>query len=576
MKLSKKIANFTQTHSIRATAQGIKHIDLVPSKYVNCSELFLSHNSIKTLGKIDQFHLVSRLMLEYNDICNIEDLDPLKNLSNLTELRLDGNPVCGLIFWDLHTIDICKSLKLLNGKVVRRTNVKQFLYIESELIEHIYHSEIIKNVLSRLKSLRNVTPQKKEKLLEFEITNLPHNNFATKIRARTPSKNKNLYMNYLKKKCIKQHSIVDSLIPFSSESYVNHHNLCQQLSLFTTDELFHKQSQDLIGLGYQAIGLYTEDSFTKILRDKYQQKENVTKKSSRLKTKSHSKSQSKTNNQSEENDELFSLKNSIKKALIYANVQFPEFTEEPEEENESFAYSPRLSIQNYSDNYCSPIGYNPKLRRATNTFFEIMPRIEEEEDEEECEVQIQIDLSEDEEEEEIDLSQFQNNSNSSSERSVGFENQLKSAIDEEDKTDLNNVEKNNDSDSSKSSFELLNAAPLNKTIPLPQIPINKLNDYTPKFLENSRSSAIKKFTRFSSDEYKMIDKGEIMAKIAGIPNSFLGMKFYLLWRKRFNKRVNRRVRRNLLSQSSDIANSISNELSSQAYVMDDQLFGNTL
>ena len=130
MKLSKKIANFTQTHTIRATAQSIKIIDLVPSKFVNCSELFLSHNSIKTLGKIDQFHLVSRLMLEFNDICYIEDLVPLGRLPNLTELRLDGNPVCNLIFWDLHTIDMCKSLKLLNGKVDRRTDVKHFLFIE--------------------------------------------------------------------------------------------------------------------------------------------------------------------------------------------------------------------------------------------------------------------------------------------------------------------------------------------------------------------------------------------------------------------------------------------------------------
>ena len=589
MKLSKKIRNSNQTNCIRATAQSIKYIDLVPSRFVNCSELFLSHNSIRTLGKIDQFHLVSRLMLEYNDICHIEDLNPLGKLPNLTEMRLDGNPVCSLIFWDLHAIDICKKLRLLNGKVVRRTNVKHFLYVESELIEHIYHSEIIRNVLDKLKTIRSITPQKKQKLLEFEFTNLHHNTFTTKIRARTPSKYKNSYMNYLKKKCIKQHSLVDSLIPFSSPCYFNYHDINEKLTLFTEDDIFLKQSQDLIGLGYQAIGLYTDDSFTKLLRDKYQPKENEKKSKKNTKAQTLNTSQikdkkGKNNSNSkdsriEEEIEENNLKNSMSKALAYANVQFPEYVEElTEEEPETFfAYNPKLSIQRNSDNFASPKGYNPKLRRIINTFFEVMPRAEEEEEEQQ-EVQIKIDL-EVEEEDTFDLSRFQNNSNSSSEHSVAFEKQLKFAMNEEDCDQLDKKQ-NDDSDSSKSSFELLNATPLKRPIPVPSLQLSTLENYSPKFLENSRNSARRRAARFSSDEYHQVDRETIMTKIAGIPNSFLGMKFYELWRRRFHKRVNKRVRRNLLTQSaSDIANfsnSVGTELSSQPSILDDHYFGNTM
>lgn len=104
--------------TLRATGSGVQTINLLPVEQTGCLSLLVSFNCISSLENIGQFRHLNRLMMEYNNICFIEDLAPLASLRYLTVLSLEGNPVCQLPLWDIHVIKLCPKLTILNGKKV--------------------------------------------------------------------------------------------------------------------------------------------------------------------------------------------------------------------------------------------------------------------------------------------------------------------------------------------------------------------------------------------------------------------------------------------------------------------------
>ena len=116
MKLSQALKKTKNAMCIRANAMNITIIDSVPSKMLNASELYLSDNNLQTTKNISQFKNLMLLSLENNKISDIEELAELKNLKKLRELRLKGNHVCQIHFFENHIQNLCENLEILNDK----------------------------------------------------------------------------------------------------------------------------------------------------------------------------------------------------------------------------------------------------------------------------------------------------------------------------------------------------------------------------------------------------------------------------------------------------------------------------
>lgn len=125
MKLSTILQKKAPGTTVRATAQLIECIDSVDGNFQNCTDLFLSNNLIKDISKIVQFYNLSRLMIEFNQITRTNDLQPLKKLARLTELKILGNPICNYPLYESYLIYWCKRLTSLNGKQVNREQEKK-------------------------------------------------------------------------------------------------------------------------------------------------------------------------------------------------------------------------------------------------------------------------------------------------------------------------------------------------------------------------------------------------------------------------------------------------------------------
>ena len=145
-------------------------------------------------------------------------------------------------------------------------------------------------------------------------------------------------------------------------------------------------------------------------------------------------------------------------------------------------------------------------------------------------------------------------SESSSEKIVNaFDAQLKQAMNE----DHSEVPKYS-RDDSESSFERLNKSPFHNTTPLPLINIPMLEPVGTEFLDTPiTSSRRRKVTHHDSGQIK---RTNALSNIAKTPNSFVMMKYFRYWNKRFSKRVNRRLRRKELSITSSELSSKSDTL----------------
>ncbi|OHT10083.1 hypothetical protein TRFO_20820 [Tritrichomonas foetus] len=553
MKLSKKIRQSEPSFSVRVTAQGIEEIDHCPARYLNCSQLFLSHNSISSLKKITQFHYVSRLMLEYNNIKNIEDLEPLGKLPNLVELRLEGNPVCRLFLWDLYTIDTCKVLRLLNGKEVRRNDLKKFLKFETDLMDTIYQAEISRLIFASTK-YKKLTNEQKLSAIKEQYKKLPRNEFSSTLRVmkKTPNskplyKDRNSYLKFLKNKCAQVHSAVDSSIPAVSEIFQQHHDYLQKLKNFPENSTFLNLSNILAGLGLQAIGMNVDNELTNEL----------------------------TNLANHEENEISPL---ISKGLEMSKFD-PSEIQSPSkiisrEENFNDSYLPELSIEMTSDLLQTGKIYSPTLSTIKNCDFEV--KLENSTDNRENppkktkEMKSQIQNNEeandkinndnannDEQRVDDEFQKFDNLSSTSYFTNDGKTNpdylssEIQKSLESNDNSNAKNEVQSSNSDSD-SSFEIINAASPSfaQTAPLSNLNLENLSNYSPKFLASPVSSARRRASRSALEDIKINRRQCVMSKIAGSPDSFLGLKFFELWKKRFKRRVHRRIRRNELGHKS--------------------------
>ena len=567
MRLSQLIIKKKQSYIIRETAQGIQKIDLVPGKFLNCTELYLSHNSISTIEKIHQFHNVSKLMLEYNKIENIMDLAPLGKLPHLVELRLNGNPVCKQVMWDVYTIDLCKALKLLNGKPVERDkkNYKWCMNYESRMVESLYHSNIAYSLLKKLKN--SIGSQNKASLIQEEYSHSSKDQYINKIRSEAPSKDKNSYMHFLKNKSVKMHSLIDNaLSTFHQQLSPKHNEFLQKLiKLKTTHQIpgneeFLYTSNLLSGIGLQAIGINIDDELTNMLsnlsntnkeieaainlskidpevtsisvlseskieagpnKDNKTHLSNIKPKNkftiSNNGTRGFGISKMSITNYSpkleiEKNNDI-STKNNFTPVLSnYKTLQFEILKRESSSESIADEYNDKTKSS--AQNHLTSQSVSPKDESGLNTSELSFRRMEEE---------IQRVLN----------SPSQCESQDNNETSTAESNPIPQI-----QIDNPDIEKSN----SSSSFKIHSMA-FSETIPKENFKSSAILNYSPKFLDNPYAAVRRRINTSSLREQKQPERKSVMTKIREIPNSFLGFKFYLLWKKRFQRRVNRRLRR---------------------------------
>ncbi|OHT10604.1 hypothetical protein TRFO_20005 [Tritrichomonas foetus] len=537
MKLSSKLSSSQQTFCIRATAKGITEIDHLPLRFLSCSQLFLSHNSIKSLRNIEQFRFLSRLMMEYNNICYIEDLIYLKNLPNLIELRLEGNPVCRLPLWDIYVIDICKKLQLLNGKEVRRLDKTNIIQMEKSLLNNMFFIDIAINIAKR-----NNTKKDKAQIADVIqecMKSIKKKDYINKMRLSSPSKEMDQYFTFLKKEASKKLHSFNRIFPKCPQqiNLTFQNNLPKLTSLaehpntYSNNINFRKTLSLLTGLSLQSIGLQSDEEVTDIL--------------------------------SYDNNKI------IKESLSLAQLN-----EEDSNMSQRISdYHPTLSIQSkskeiHSNNYC------PTLFTVEDSHFEI-PETQENEDEDEEELLKKFEMSD-------DSSSSSSTEQKYSEKGLTFDHQMKREIMESEALLSHNENENGNDTSSSDSFKqqqlILNVNPITTTIPISDVSGSDLISYSPKFLENPVQSSHNRARRMSVEEFRLKNRSNIMAKIATTPSAFLMMKFFELWKRRFQKRVNRRVRRKALSQSSDNMSQASDSLkkSGNKFAEFRELMGDTI
>lgn len=99
----------------------ITSIEGVPSGVSSrATHLFLSNNSLRSLGGLESFSGVACLSLSHNLVRRTEDLRPLTSLVRLEMLSLEGNPVCGAANYRAHVVSLASPcLKTLDRREVR-------------------------------------------------------------------------------------------------------------------------------------------------------------------------------------------------------------------------------------------------------------------------------------------------------------------------------------------------------------------------------------------------------------------------------------------------------------------------
>lgn len=532
--LSSKIEKTDQTYSVRATSKGITKIDLVPPKFLHCSVLFISHNSIHTLRNVDQFRCLTRLMAEYNNICHLKDLEPLKNIPNLYELRLEGNPVCRIPLWDFYVIELCKNLMLLNGKAVRKKvkfkeeleycdeytnlNIPLVLHLEQEMISSLFYSEIAYKIVNRVNSVfklrTNSTKNKqnffRDKIIDVtrkELISANKKEYITKIKSESPTQDVDQYFQYIEKLLLKKYVIYQKIFPNwnrMAEQLLQLHqervkNFDQQTKQFSSNNINHNSCSSLSKLitsyELQSIGLLTNEDITQHL-SQYQD-ENI--KESLLLAEAGKTSPSN-----------YLTKTSISTSIIASNsdsILKPKSKKNSSNNVSLMSYHPILSIDfDFSkENQLNIKSYNPKLETVEDFEFEVPDE----------DLQQFVDA--------IDESSSESSEDNYKDKELTFDGQMEREIIESEtmsQTFQNNFKAKHDNEGfSSDSYrqQIMRINPIITTIPISDISGSDMNSYDGKVVSSGRRQVIK--------------------KISQVPNSFLGKKYFNLWRLKFTNKI---------------------------------------
>ena len=155
MELSKSPLLNVEPLTLRATGAGIKIIDVLPPKLASSISLYVSSNKIETIENIIQFKSLESFLAEYNNIRYLDDLLPLAELNNLKRVRLEGNPLTEISFWEIFLIGVNKSITKINGRSVEeilgagkdREWAENFVKHEQKGLNYIAQLEFIKSVI---------------------------------------------------------------------------------------------------------------------------------------------------------------------------------------------------------------------------------------------------------------------------------------------------------------------------------------------------------------------------------------------------------------------------------------------
>jgi leucine-rich repeat-containing protein 49 len=87
---------------------------------VSLTELNLRRNKIETILGVESLLKLQRLFLSNNRILDMEKIASLSHCPQLTELALDGNPLCALKSYLSGVIAICGQIKMIDTKKVTK------------------------------------------------------------------------------------------------------------------------------------------------------------------------------------------------------------------------------------------------------------------------------------------------------------------------------------------------------------------------------------------------------------------------------------------------------------------------
>lgn len=493
MKLSARIPRDAPSQFIRATAKGITEIDSLPPRFGDCSELFISENSISRIDRIDQFRWLSRLMIEYNLISYVEHLLPLGSLANLVELRLEGNPVCKWPLWDIFTINICLKLKLLNGKPVIRGKNQYLLELEQRILESMYSLQIAKDVAGAMASVKNPTPQKIAKIISDAMKKLPRTEFINSIRMRSGMTDPSSYMDHLVELAKSKAKSCDGVFPAGSGRITT---LLSQMADASDDiEAFVKAAESLSACALGSVGVNDKSGVLNALSGLIDDAE-----MKRLRAATECQPSPQVG----------------KPKLPFLNLQQ---MNEPSQE----VYSPGLAVQAFPKQSQFERAYEPVLEIQDGTSFEKAP--------EECDVPKPS-------EEELKQFQEQQEKKNDEEEAGAFDGLVQQEMTEEALSqryyDSEYFSENSGEGSS------------------PRRRRRRLSSWMSGTSGSDASPSSARSRRDRRDRRKSLHenwKAEVVREFASRPNGFLVWKFFKVWTLRQKQRINSRMRRKMLASS---------------------------
>lgn len=84
--------------------------------FVSLTELNLRRNELASIAGIEVLSHLQRFFASHNQVAAFEGLEPLRALEHLSELALDGNPVCDLQDYQRQVTSLCPGLRLLDQR----------------------------------------------------------------------------------------------------------------------------------------------------------------------------------------------------------------------------------------------------------------------------------------------------------------------------------------------------------------------------------------------------------------------------------------------------------------------------
>ena len=491
MTLSSHVTRDTSSLSPRFTAKNVHKLDMLPARFTTCSELFLSHNDISTIELIEQFRLLKRLMIEHNKIVYMQDLKPLGKLMNLEELRLEGNPICRWPLWDIFVINLCRNLKLLNGKRIKRHKDVSILTVEQRILNALYFLELANRIASGVNSLPKKTPQAVAKMIANEMSKLGKKEFQGQIRINSPTRDPDEYIEYLQKR-VKKYSNLGSMLP--PETASKYKTLFEQVLKCGDDvDLFAEAARMLAACSLQGIGLQSNDKITTALR------------------------QITGNDALKDGLELASVQS---RNLFYQKPKLPVLNLQPD------VYAPKLKIEECTEQETFERDYEPVLETIESFEFETKSRKD-----------YHRKLTDEE------VKQFHDNAGSSDEedgkKGLNFDKLLKQEIMESESARLA------DSDYlSDGSFEQERKHGRREARdPYGAFTMSDTSTSPPS---SARSRHDRRERRKNIQE--SISSARIQ-ELSSQPNSLVIVKFFKMWQNNYKQKLNKRTRRNFLMGS---------------------------